>query len=72
MSKLFGKLEAQRQAKLKAQMERQANQKRLLTVKHDMEMELMKMKQMGDISALQKLAASKGAGPAPGVEEGKQ
>ena len=66
------KLEAQRQAKLKAQMERQANQKRLLTVKHDMEMELMKMKQMGDISALQKLAASKGAGPAPGVEEGKQ
>jgi hypothetical protein len=56
------KAEIARQQRLKTQMERQANQRRVALVKYHMEEELASMKKKGDVSSLQKLAGGKPEG----------
>ncbi len=54
------KLEVQRQQKARTAADRQANQRRLLIVKHRMEEELERMRVFSDFKGLQKLAGATG------------
>jgi hypothetical protein len=62
-------MQAEQKAKMAA--ERQANQKRLLLVKHRMEEELDRMRVLGDFKGLQKLTGAKPGGDGEGKAEGQ-